>query len=232
MLVKTESVDMTWERVLGSGGWGEGELVQRNRCEWIFPTKTEMPCFFVLFFPLLKSHFNLVKKKTSHPASSHSLRNAHTYIDKLENTQYSFLWYPRGDTQITCKEFVVIPGFLNVFPPLSPESRSRGKGTPFGPSSRNSIKSCKQVWILQKKLTWLHILWRHTKEPLPVGQHDTLLHCLWIPQKLVSEMSHPHVLIKCWIGKPCRRQVWSLRSPIDRTDQWWMKLYAVFTFHI
>lgn len=177
MLVKTESVDMTWGRVLGSDGWGEGELVQRNQCEWIFPSKT----FF--FFFLLKCHLTPIQ-----------LTNTHT--DKLENTQYSLLWYLRGETEeLPTRNLWVIPGFLHFFPSLS-LSLLRTSALPHLAkeltlcwAAETELKATSRFESCWKKLTQLHILWHALQSLLSVWLHDTLLHCLSLsnPTKMNRE---------------------------------------------
>lgn len=93
-----ESSGVTWVR-------REGELVQINRCEWIFPSKTNA-MFFCWFFFVAK----VSKRKL--PSNFLNTHRHSRNTDKLENTQYSFLWYLRGETEESpAKNSWVIPGF-------------------------------------------------------------------------------------------------------------------------
>lgn len=192
MLVKTESVDMTWGRVLGSDGWGEGELVQRNRCERIFPSKTEKPCFF--------SQMKLPSNFLTH-------RHSQTHTQARKHPNIPSCDFSEERQELLSRNLWAIPGFLNYFLSLSPENISVAtSGTLFVQSSRNRIKShgFESCW----KLGYTFF---DTLRSLPVWQHDTLLNFLPCP----SEISHPHVSIKCWIGKPCRRRQGFRVYPLD-----------------
>lgn len=114
MLVKTESVDMTWG-VAGRGGgfWG---VMSEERESWCkgrdvnesFLKKQKK----AMFSFLLKCHFNRVKKKPSSSFFTHT----HTHTDKLENTQIPSC-DNSGETGITLKEFMGNSWFSH---PLTP----------------------------------------------------------------------------------------------------------------